>query len=173
MIDKITLIIDRFQEINCEIFKWLSVVIMFLIVIEVTMRYVFGSPTVWGMDIQLQFSAVQRMIAIGYTLLRRGHVRVDLVTVRLPMLKQRAMEIMGYIFFFFPLITSLNLTMIRTTVQSWKVGERSFSPWRYYVPPMKTLLVFGYAALWIGGLSELIKDVKTLKVGDEEWIKDR
>jgi TRAP-type mannitol/chloroaromatic compound transport system permease small subunit len=173
MVNKITLVIDRFQEFNCEIFKWLSVVIMLLIVFEVTMRYVFGSPTIWGMDVQLQFSAVQRMIAIGYTLLRRGHVRVDLVTVRLPVIKQRAMEVMGYIFFFFPLITALNLTMIKTTVESWQFAERSFSPWRYYVPPMKTLLVFGYTMLWIAGLSELMKDIKSIKLGSEEWIKDR
>jgi TRAP-type mannitol/chloroaromatic compound transport system permease small subunit len=173
MVNKFTLFIDNTQELVCQLFKWLSVVIMLLIVFEVTSRYAFGKPTAWGMDVQLQFSAVQRMIAIGYTLLRRGHVRVDLVTVRLPILKQRAMEIASYIFFFFPLITALNLTMIRTTVQSWKVGERSFSPWRYYVPPMKTLLVMSYLVLWFGGLSELIKDVKTLRMGDEEWIKDR
>jgi TRAP-type mannitol/chloroaromatic compound transport system permease small subunit len=96
-----------------------------------------------------------------------------LITVRLPIGKQRAREVASYIFVFFPLITALNLTMIRTTVQAWKVGERSFSPWRYYVPPMKTLLVMSYLVLWFGGLSELIKDVKTLRMGDEEWIKDR
>ncbi len=173
MVNKVTLFIDRMQEWSCELFKWLSVVIMFLIVIEVTMRYVFGSPTVWGMDVQLQFSAVQRMIAIGYTLLRRGHVRVDLVTVHFSVIKQRFMEIMGYLFFFFPLITVLNLTMIRTTVKAWESGERSFSPWRYAVSPMKTLLCVGYASLWLAGLSELMKDIKTLKMGDEEWIKDR
>lgn len=173
MVNKITLFIDKVQEFNCEVFKWLSVVIMMLIVFEVTSRYAFGTPTIWGMDIQLQFSAVQRMIAIGYALLRRSHVRVDLITVRLPLLKTRAMEIIGYIFFFFPLITALNYTMIKTTIDSWSYGERSFSPWRYYVPPMKTLLVFGYLMLWIAGLSELMKDVKTLRMGDEEWIKDR
>jgi TRAP-type mannitol/chloroaromatic compound transport system permease small subunit len=173
MVNKITLTLDNISEWVCNIFKWLGAIIMLLIVYEVVSRYAFNRPHIWGMDMQLQFSAIHRMVGIGYCLLRRGHVKVDILTVRLTSTKRMLMEVYGYLFFFFPTIAAITISMTIETVKSWQVLERSFSPWRYPVYPMKTMLVACYFLLLMAGFSELIKDMKTLKLGSEAWLKDR
>jgi len=173
MVSKVTLVLDNFSEWLNSTFKWVHAVLMFLIVYEVTCRYVFNAPNIWGMEVQMQISAVGRMVGIGYCPLKRSHVRVDVVTVHLSLVKQRIFEIFGILFLGLPSMGLIGYSMYLSAVRSWGIKELSFNPWREPIYPMKAVLTFCYAALIIAIINELIKDIETIRLRGEEWLKDR
>ena len=51
---------------------------------EVIMRYVFNMPTIWALDISIYLFIFIVYLGASYTELQQGHVKVDLVILRLP-----------------------------------------------------------------------------------------
>lgn len=154
-------------------FRWLIGVLMLLIVLEVIMRYVFNAPTVWGFDVQAQLKAFVMTIGLGYTLLKRGHVVVDLLTVKMSLRRKKAVSVFGYVIFIFPVLLATTYSWWVWAGRSWGIMERSWSPWGPPVYPLKTLLVICFVLFLLQAISECIKDTISLKRGSEEWIQDR
>ena len=160
MTTKLTKGIDWLTVWMMEWAKYINAILMLFIVFEVFMRYVMSAPTIWGMDWQVMLSAFGRMIGIGYAELLHSHATVDIITIRLSKRKQKALELIGYLGFFFPVIGALTYAQWNDTLFSWKVKERVLSSWRPILYPLKTLIVSCYILLLLQGLSEVIKDVK-------------
>jgi TRAP-type C4-dicarboxylate transport system permease small subunit len=51
---------------------------------EVVMRYVFNMPTIWALDISVYIFIFIVYLGASYTELQQGHVKVDLLILRLP-----------------------------------------------------------------------------------------
>ena len=60
----------------------LIIVLTILIVVEVTFRYLFSSPTVWGTELTSLIFATYILLGGGYTLLKNDHVRMDMIYQR-------------------------------------------------------------------------------------------
>ena len=170
---KFTLYLDKIAEWTCTIFKWGLAILMLLIVFEVTSRYVFHEPTIWGLDMQTQIFGVCMMIGMGYTLQKRGHVIVDILTVRLPTRNKAIVDAIGYLIWLFPMVLSMVYTWWGSMLRSWKFLEKSTSPWMPPVYQFKTLLFLAFALLLIQCISEFIKMIITAKKGDDEWLAER
>lgn len=56
----------------------LFVIMTFIMTYEVVARFVFNAPTKWAWDINIQILCFVAIMSGGYTLLHRGHVRMDL-----------------------------------------------------------------------------------------------
>ncbi|MFC1982490.1 TRAP transporter small permease subunit [Chloroflexota bacterium] len=67
------------------VFTGLVLLLMvFLVVYEVSVRYIFRTPDVWSMDI-IRFMMVGIVfLATAYVALVKGHIRVDLLIIHLP-----------------------------------------------------------------------------------------
>jgi TRAP-type C4-dicarboxylate transport system permease small subunit len=48
------------------------------------MRYVFDMPTIWSVEVSSYLLLLVIFTATAYTLQTDGHVRVDIITIRLP-----------------------------------------------------------------------------------------
>ena len=70
--------IDAVNILFGNIISWLSVLMVFLVALEVVSRYVFNVPTLWSMEINQYLFCGISLLGGGYCLLRDGHVRVDL-----------------------------------------------------------------------------------------------
>ncbi len=170
---RFTWFLDQISEWTNKIFKWGLALLMLLIVYDVVTRYVFNSPTIWGMDVQVQVFAIGMMIGCNFTLLRRGHVMVDLFTVKWPLKRKMILEAIMYVIFFFPFMGAFVYTFYSFMMRSWAMMEKSTSPWMPPVYPFKTVLFICFILLLIQGISEFIKDIITIQKGSDEWIKDR
>ena len=71
-IDRATTFVSRFA-------MFLIVVIVGIIFFEVTMRYVFFSPTLWVNEMSLWLGSMIYLLAGVYTMQRRGHIRITVV----------------------------------------------------------------------------------------------
>lgn len=170
---KISKYIDVAQVKSAWLFKWILFSMMALVVYEVTVRYVFKAPTIWGLDLRAMIYAVTIMVGLSYTLLMRSHVVVDAFTINLSWRTKKYIDIFNFVVFYFPPMGVLVYTMWNLMIQSWQLLERTYTPWAPPVYPLKTLLVIAYANAVLQGISEVIKDIISLKKGSDDWIKER
>jgi TRAP-type mannitol/chloroaromatic compound transport system permease small subunit len=157
---KITKAIDWLTMWTMEWAKYVNAILMLLITYEVFMRYFVNKPTIWGLDLQTFISAVGRMIGIGYAEMLHSHATVDVITIRLSKKKQKVLELIGYLGFFFPVIGALTWAQWFDTLFSWKTHEKINTSWRPPVYHVKTMVVGCYILLLLQGLAEVIKDFK-------------
>lgn len=170
---KFTLFADTIAEWTCTIFKWGLGILMLLIVFEVGSRYIFAKPTIWGTDIQTQVFGICTLIGMAYCLLKKGHVTVDILLVKMPLKRRLSFEIFGYIVWMFPMVGSQVYSWYGQMTRSWRYLERSTSPWMPIVYPFKTVLFISFCLLLLQAISEFVKNIISLKRGEEEWIADR
>ena len=76
---KFTRIVDRISEVTGAFSAWLVVPLMLVVIHEVIRRHIFNTPTQWGYDTCWMLFAAQFMIGGAFTLLRKGHIRIDIV----------------------------------------------------------------------------------------------
>lgn len=114
----------------------IAVMIIFTIVpimlIEVTMRYLFNMPTVWGMELATLLFGPYFLLGGPYVLHLRVHVSMDLLYQRLSARSRRMVDLVNL-----PIIVAFCLILLwytlPITVESFMYGETSFSAWN---PPI-------------------------------------
>ena len=75
---------------------WLVFPLIFVVVYEVCARYLFNNPTNWAFDLSWMFCGAFVFLGGGYTLLHKGHVKVDLFYDRFPKRVQALINIVCY-----------------------------------------------------------------------------
>ncbi|MFT3816708.1 MAG: TRAP transporter small permease subunit [Rubrivivax sp.] len=71
--------------------------IMFIVVIDVSLRYVFNAPLKWGYDvISIYLVAAAFFLVLSDTLQQHGHIAVDILVHRLPRRVFHALQALGY-----------------------------------------------------------------------------
>ena len=74
--------IDRFVGRSGEILSWIWLVLLAVIVVNVTLRYVFGSGRIELEEAQWHLYAVGFLGAIAYCVQADSHIRVDVLHER-------------------------------------------------------------------------------------------
>lgn len=170
---KFTKIMDTIQAKLAVPVKWLLFAFMALVCYEVTMRYVFVAPTIWGLDFRQQIYAVLIMVGCGYTLMVKGHVVVEAFTMLPPFRTRKLVAAAMWLFCYMPPMLVLVYTMFNITVLSWSVWEGTSSIWNPPAYPLKTVLTIAYANMVLQGIAELFKEIISYVKGSEDWIKAR
>lgn len=125
---------------------------------EVIMRYVFNQPTIWVHESCFLLFGMQYLLAGAYTLLTGGHVRVDVLYIKLPPRGRVGMDIFTSVFFFIFAIALLG-TSWGFFVSSYGMGETTVETWGIEYWPVKATMVIGASLLLLAGISKLIKDI--------------
>ena len=159
--------LDRMDMIN----EWIGRVAAFLILViiavtlfEVVMRYVFDAPTVWAMETSglLQMNYV--MLGGGYTLLHKGHVRVDVVYARFSPRGQAIADltITTVLFFCFTGALLYYGTMY-VALKSFMIKELSSSGiWYGQIWPFKQIIPIGTVLIMLQFVLLMIRDFRVL-----------
>lgn len=134
--------------------------------LEVVMRYFFSKPTVWGWDVLVQLMAVVAALGAGYTLLNKGHVRVDVLWERFPLRVRAALDLVTSLLFFFGVGVFFWLSY-GEAASSISSKERMSTLWTPPIYPVRTIIAIGVALLILQGIVKFIRDVQTLKTGKE------
>ncbi|MBT0963295.1 TRAP transporter small permease subunit [Denitromonas iodatirespirans] len=125
---------------------------------EVIMRYVFNQPTIWVHESCFLLFGMQYLLAGAYTLLTGGHVRVDVLYIKLPPRGRVGMDIFTSVFFFIFAIALFG-TSWGFFMSSYGMGETTVETWGIQYWPVKATMVIGASLLLLAGISKLIKDI--------------
>ena len=150
-------------------FAWTILLMAFGVGYEVLVRYVFNAPTDWAFDLSYIMYGTLFMMGGAYTLSRNGHVRGDFLYRLWRPRTQATVELVLYVFFFFPGILALVITGWKYAARSWRFVEVSVnSPAGIPVFQFKSVIVLAGVLLVIQGIAQVFRCILCMRTG--EWM---
>ena len=142
---------------------WLIFAATFVSAANAIVRKAFDTSSNAFLEVQWYFFAWSFLLAAGYTLLCREHVRIDVINSRLSRTKRVWIEIFGFTLFLTPLCLTILYLTTPIVIQMYQSGEVSGNPGGLIRWPVWAAIHVGVTLLLLQGWSELIKAVAYLK----------
>ena len=165
----ITRKVDNFVLSVGEVFNWLWVILVVVIIINVVLRYVFKKGMIELEELQWHLYCIGWLVGLSSTYIVDSHVRVDVLSDKLSYKKKLWFEFFGILLLFLPFIILVLYYSVPFFELSWTTSERSTSanglPARWFV---KGFLVISFFLLLISGLSRLTRVWTTIRLGLEK-----
>jgi len=156
-------LIDRLTERIGHAFYWLVLAAVLISAANAVVRKTFNVSSNAFLEIQWYlFSAIFLFLA-GYTLLRNDHVRIDVIASRLSKRAQTWIDIVGTVFFLFPMAILIMWLSWPLFVEAYARHEISTNAGGLVIWPARLLVPVGFFLLIVQGISELIKRVAFLR----------
>ena len=148
-------LIDRLTEIIGRVISWLTLVMVFLVVTVVVMRYFLEMGSIALQELVTYIHAMVFMLGIAFTLKRGGHVRVDIFYRDFPAQRKALVDLLGGLFFLIPVTLLIFVTSWDYVAASWAITETSAEnnglPFIYL---LKTLMLIMPGMLLLQGIAE-------------------
>ena len=162
----ITSILNGFVRRIVEAAAWFNVLLIFLILFAVILRYGFhrnqlllGFPLVPLEELQWHLYSVPFMFGLAYAITNNTHIRIDIVHMRMSDKLQHFFEIFGILFLLLPCLVVLLDFTFDYAVYSYTHNESSQStmglPHRWIV---KTVLPLSFTLMIIATVARLIEE---------------
>ncbi|MFD2756322.1 TRAP transporter small permease subunit [Comamonas terrae] len=154
--------IDRLNAFVGKYCIWLIFAATFISAANAIVRKVFDTSSNAFLEVQWYLFAWSFLIAAGYTLLHREHVRIDVINSRLSKKVQVWIDILGFAFFLTPLCLTILWLTTPVVMQMIQSGEMSGNPGGLIRWPVWMAIPVGVTLLLLQGISELIKRIAFL-----------
>lgn len=120
--------IDRVLTAVGRLASWLWVVLLAVVIFNVTLRYLFQQGRIELEELQWHINAVAFLLAIAYAYRVDAHIRIDLVSNKLPPRLQAWIELYGTLLLLLPFVGAVLVFSWPFVAHSWQVSEISSSP---------------------------------------------
>ena len=151
-------ILDSVSIYTGKLFSWLLLPMVASLVYEVIVRYLFASPTIWAGDLTCMLCGTLSMFGAVYTLQNKMHISCDFIYRLWPKRLQALVDILLYLFLFFPSMGIFLWKGWEFALISWIQKERLITgPWMPPAYPVKMVIPIATALLLLQGVSEFVK----------------
>lgn len=153
-------VIDLISEYTGKVVRWAVVALVVSLCCEVTLRYVFGAPTAWSYPVSCMLGG--SIVALGWSYVHRhqGHVRVDILYMRLPPRGKAIVDVVGTLLLLVPLLIALMYASVSWMWTSWLTGEKMVvSSWLPLLGPIRTVVAIGFCLFLIQGVANCTRDL--------------
>lgn len=140
----------------------LGILLIFgLLILEVALRYLFNSPTVWANELTQMIFGAYVVLSGGHLLWCGGHVNVDILYSRLSPRTKALMDVItSSVFFAFCLMLFYyGGSLALESLGRW---EHSQSPWNPPLYPVKLTIPLGAFLVLLQGTAKLLRDILVL-----------
>jgi len=159
-------VIDKYTEYTGWIFAILSAPLIISNTWEVITRYVLDSPTEWALDVTVQASGAMFMLGAPYALLKGAHVRTDMLWEKFSDRTKGMIDAIALAVLFMPTMAVLFWISQDDFFYSMEINERSASTaWQPIIWPLRGVIPYTAAALFLQGISELMKSAWAARTG--------
>jgi TRAP-type mannitol/chloroaromatic compound transport system permease small subunit len=142
---------------------WMTAVVVIVVFVDVVMRYAFNTSYVFTQEMEWHLFAFIFLMGAGYTLLKEGHVRVDIIYQRLEPKARAWINLAGVLFFLLPGTYMIIATSLEFVQNSYTILEGSPDPggipFRFI---LKSCIPIGFTLVTLQGISLGIKSVFTI-----------
>ena len=128
MLEKVSRWIDTLNTWVGNCVAWSTAVVVVVVFVDVVMRYAFKTSFVFTQELEWHLFAFIFLMGAGYTLLKDGHVRVDIFYQRCSPKTQAWINLIGVIFFLIPGCYMIIATSLKFVYNAWLVMEGSPDP---------------------------------------------
>jgi len=155
-------VIDSLNDGFGQVADWLVLFACLISAGNAMSRYAFSLSSNAWLEVQWYLFAGMVMLGAPHTLKVNEHVRVDLLFSSVSERTRIWIDILGIIFFLFPICIILIYFTWPWFVESWQIEEMSSNAGGLIRWPVKLVLPMGFALMVLQGVSELIKRVEAL-----------
>ena len=159
---KLTRAIDFVNDRFGELANWLVLLACLISAGNAMSRYAFSLSSNAWLEVQWYMFAGMVMLGAPHTLKLNEHVRVDLLFSSVSERTRIWIDILGIIFFLFPICIILTYFTWPWFVESWQIEEMSSNAGGLIRWPVKLVLPVGFTLMVLQGISELIKRIEAL-----------
>jgi TRAP-type mannitol/chloroaromatic compound transport system permease small subunit len=161
---RIVKIIDKISEWTGALSAWIVIPLMLVVIYEVFQRHILNAPTRWGYDVLWMLFSAQFLLGGAFTLLRKGHIRIDIVYGVLSEKAKLIYDIINTLVIILPPTVLLTWAGIVFAGEAWSSGEKlSTSNWFFPAGPSKSLIPIGFFLLALQCVAEVIRNISELK----------
>jgi len=159
-------IVDNINESLGKMIGYIILALMVVVVGQVVMRYFFHAPLIWSLETSGMMLLVITCLAGGYTLLHKGHVRVDIIYGRFSPKAQVIADLITYLVVFLICIV-LVWQGSKITLSDIRSGAVFYSTWEYILWPSKLMIPIAGVFLGLQCLAKWIRDLIMVLTGVE------
>lgn len=163
MLLKLSRLIDTINTIIGRLAGWLLLAAVVISATNAVVRKVFSMSSNAWLDAQWHLFGAVFMLCAAYTLLKNGHVRIDLMTIRLSKRTRDMIDVAGHALFLLPLTTLFIYHTYPFAMNSFRLREASSNAGGLIVWPAKMVILVGFVLLFAQAVSELIKRIAILR----------
>lgn len=143
---------------------WLALTMVLLQFLVVVLRYVFGTGEIWLQEAIIYQHALVFMLGASYTLLKDGHVRVDILYSKGSPQTKAILNLLGALLLLIPVMTLILWVSFPYVARSWAVLESSReSSGIPAVFLLKTVILAFALMMLLQGLSTIIRSSAFLR----------
>ena len=173
-LEKAEAIINRISEALGKFTAVLFILLLLNVFYDVIMRYLFNDVSIGMQELEWHLFASIFLLGIPYTLLKEGHVRVDIFYANLHVRKKAWIDLLGALFLLLPFTLLVAKYGIDFTMESYELGERSGDPgglsYRWLI---KAVIPFAFIAIAISGIGLMLKSINTLRNHTDANLKEK
>jgi TRAP-type mannitol/chloroaromatic compound transport system permease small subunit len=158
--------IDWISKVTGRFITWWTLLAVFIITLEVVLRYVFDRPTNWAHESMTLIFAMQYILSGAYAHYTRSHVRVDVLYQALSVRNRARLDVLTSLLFFF-YVGIMTWTGWGFFWDSWEMREVSFTDWGPPLWPVKATVFLGPLLLLLQGLANVLRDLVVAATGRE------
>jgi len=140
--------------------SWVTLLLVVTVFTDVVMRYCLRISFVSVQELEWHLFAFIFLMGAGYTLLKDGHVRVDIIYQKLSPKARAWVNLLGLLFFLFPGCYMIIQTSIPFVNNSYQILENSPDPggipFRFII---KSTIPIGFMLVSLQGISMLLKNL--------------
>lgn len=142
---------------------WVTFIVVVVVFVDVVMRYAFKTSFVFVQELEWHLFAFIFLMGAGNTLLKDGHVRVDIFYQQFGPKAQAWINLIGVIFFLIPGCYLIISTSLNFVINAFAVMEGSPDPggipYRWII---KSTIPAGFVLILLQGISLGIKSAFTI-----------
>lgn len=160
---RLSRLIDSLTERVGHLVYWLVLVAVLVSAGNAAVRYTLNTSSNAWLEIQWYLFSAIFLLCSGYALLHHSHVRIDVMSSRLPKRAQMWIDVFGTIFFLMPMALLIMYLSWPVFVDQFVHGDRSQNAGGLLLWPARLLVPVGFFLLVLQGISELIKRIAFLR----------
>ncbi len=151
---------DAVSQYSGKWVAWVVYVGIAFLSLEVVLRYVFNSPTVWAHGYTQRLFGSYFVLIGAYTFVNKGHVRVDVIYEHLSEKKRAVLDLVNCAFLL--LWTGVLIPVSWSFfLKSYSINEVDEMVLAHPIWWVKFLIFVGMILIFLQGVSEVMKIVST------------
>ncbi len=154
--------IDATNKAVGKFSMYLIFVMMGVLLFESIFRTVFNQPHIWVVEIAQFTMAAYYLLGGGYSMILKGHVRMDLLYGRWSATRQAMTDVITIFFLIFYLVFLLygGISSIEYAVT---YGQVNYTPWAPPLAPIKIIMTIGILLMLLQTIATLFKDLAMVR----------
>ena len=135
---------------------------MGVLLFESIFRTIFNQPHIWVVEIAQFTMAAYYLLGGGYSMILKGHVRMDLLYGRWSAARQAMTDVITIFFLIFYLVFLLygGISSIEYAVT---YGQVNYTPWAPPLAPIKIIMTIGILLMLLQTIATLFKDLAMVR----------